>query len=138
MTLEGGCLCGGVTYQIVGELPANDGDMPLPVFCHCTDCQHLTGGAFFASCMAPLAQFTLTSGDDCLERYESQPGVLRSFCRRCGSSMFYENREEPEQLYVALGTIDGFATKPRAHIFVRSKAQWYDINDDLPRFEAYP
>jgi hypothetical protein len=52
--------------------------------------------------------------------------------------MFYENREEPEQLYVALGTIDGFATKPRAHIFVRSKAQWYDINDDLPRFEAYP
>lgn len=138
MTLKGGCLCGGVTFRIVGELPTEDGDLPVPSYCHCTDCQRLTGGAFFVSCMVPLSQFTLTSGDGCLERYESRPGVFRSFCKRCGSSLFYENREEPGQLHVALGTIDGFTTKPRSHIFVRSKAPWYDIDDDLPRFEAYP
>jgi hypothetical protein len=138
MTLHGRCLCGGVTYEVVGELPAYDGDMPLPVYCHCTDCQLHTGGAFFASCMAPLAQFTLTRGRDLLTRYETRPGVFRSFCSRCGSSMFYENRDEPGQLYFALGTVPGFTTKPRAHIFVRSKAPWYDIADDLPRFDEYP
>ena len=52
--------------------------------------------------------------------------------------MFYESNGELGQIYFALGTVDGFAIKPRAHIFVRSKAQWYDINDDLPKFEEYP
>jgi hypothetical protein len=127
-----------VTYEIVGELPTHDGDLPLPAYCHCTDCQLLTGGAFFTACMVPLAQFTLTTGRDLLRRYESRTGVFRSFCSQCGSSMFYENRDEPGQLYFALGTVPGFAQKPRAHIFVRSKARWYDIDDDLPQFDEYP
>jgi hypothetical protein len=138
MSLRGRCLCGGVTYQIDGELPTHDGDLPLPVYCHCTDCQLHTGGAFFASCMTPLSQFTVTKGSELLRRYESRAGVFRSFCGHCGSSMFYENDAEPGRLYFALGTVEGFTTRPRAHIFVRSKAPWYDINDDLPRFETYP
>ena len=27
---------------------------------------------------------------------------------------------------------------PQAHIFVGSKAPWYEITDDLPRYEEYP
>lgn len=126
MSLQGRCLCGGVTYSIQGELPTEDGDLPLPVFCHCRTCQLLTGGAFFASSMVSTSQLTVATGSELLRRYESRPGVFRSFCSQCG------------RIYFSLGTVDGFATKPRAHIFVSRKAPWYDINDDLPRFDEYP
>jgi hypothetical protein len=88
--------------------------------------------------MVPMSQFTVTKGSELIKRYESRPGVFRSFCSHCGSPMFYESNGELGQIYFALGTVDGCAIKPRAHIFVRSKAQWYDINDDLPKFEEYP
>jgi hypothetical protein len=28
--------------------------------------------------------------------------------------------------------------RPQAHIFVGSKAPWYEITDDLPQYEEYP
>jgi len=138
VSLQGRCLCGGVTYSIQGELPTEDGDLPLPVFCHCRTCQLLTGGAFFASSMVPTSQLTVATGTELIRRYESRPGVFRSFCSQCGSPLFYENTDEPGRIYFSLGTVDGFATKPRAHIFVSRKARWYDTNDDLPRFDEYP
>jgi hypothetical protein len=138
VSLQGRCLCGGVTYEIVGELPTHDGDLPLPVYCHCTDYQLHTGGAFFASFMVPLAQFAVIKRLHLLRRYESRTGVFRSLCSHCRSPMLYEKRDEPGQLYFALGTVPGFALKPRAHIFVRSKTPWYDIDDDLPQFDEYP
>jgi len=30
------------------------------------------------------------------------------------------------------------AIRPSAHIFVGSKAPWYEITDDLPQHEAFP
>jgi hypothetical protein len=34
--------------------------------------------------------------------------------------------------------IDDPALRPMAHMFVGSKAPWYEISDDLPRHEEYP
>jgi hypothetical protein len=28
--------------------------------------------------------------------------------------------------------------QPESHIFVGSKAPWFDITDDLPQYEGYP
>ncbi|MGL4490171.1 MAG: GFA family protein, partial [Rhizobiaceae bacterium] len=41
--------------------------------------------------------------------------------------------------HVAMGTlIDDPSIRPREHIFVGSKAPWYDILDDLPQYDALP
>jgi hypothetical protein len=38
-----------------------------------------------------------------------------------------------------MGTLnDAPSMKPSMHIFVGSKAPWYDILDDLPQFEGFP
>jgi len=40
---------------------------------------------------------------------------------------------------VVLGTVDGDpGVRPLAHIFVRSKALWHEIADDLPQFDEWP
>jgi hypothetical protein len=40
---------------------------------------------------------------------------------------------------VTLGTVDGDPqARPERHVFVASKAPWYDIADALPQFKIYP
>jgi hypothetical protein len=40
---------------------------------------------------------------------------------------------------LALGTLDDDpGLRPRCHVWVGSKAPWYEITDDLPRFEEEP
>jgi hypothetical protein len=42
-------------------------------------------------------------------------------------------------VHVTLGTIEGDpGIRPRAHIFVGSKAVWFEITDDLPQFVEFP
>jgi hypothetical protein len=41
-------------------------------------------------------------------------------------------------VHVALGTlVDEPSIRPTEHIFVGSKAPWYDITDELPQNEEY-
>ena len=59
-------------------------------------------------------------------------------CRNCGSLLFSVVREGT-YVHVAMGTLeDEPAIKPSMHIFVGSKASWYDIADDLPKHAALP
>ena len=45
---------------------------------------------------------------------------------------------EPDDCYVTMGTMDGDPPRPAGyHIFVGSKAEWYEICDDLPQFEEF-
>ena len=49
----------------------------------------------------------------------------------------YKNR--PEILGVPLGGLDQDpGGRPEAHIFVGSKAPWFEIRDGLPSFETWP
>jgi hypothetical protein len=44
-----------------------------------------------------------------------------------------------DELGIALGTLDDDpGVRPESHIFVRSKAPWFEITDDLPQYEGYP
>lgn len=45
----------------------------------------------------------------------------------------------PEIVGVALGTLNADPGKgPECHVFVGSKAPWYEILDELPQFESFP
>jgi hypothetical protein len=42
-------------------------------------------------------------------------------------------------VHVALGSlVDAPSLRPTAHIFVGSKAPWFEITDDLPQFDELP
>ncbi|MEW6271300.1 MAG: GFA family protein [Thermodesulfobacteriota bacterium] len=128
--MRGRCLCGDVTWE-------GSGPGELIHYCHCGMCRKTTGSAFATAGGFPAADFRFTGGESGIRRYESSPGVMRCFCDRCGSSV--PGQPFDGLVYVPLGNLeDDPGGRPLAHIFVASKAPWYEIRDELPRFDAYP
>jgi len=82
----------------------------------------------------------ITSGEDLIDSYKVPEAryYMNVFCRRCGSKL---PRFDPERniAVVPMGALDGDpGVKPGRHIFVDSKASWFDIRDDLPQFPGQP
>jgi len=120
---SGGCLCGGVRYVV-------DGPLAPVVNCHCGQCQRFHGSAFGAYTEAPKAALRFETQAS-LAWFASSPGVGRGFCSTCGSSLFWQE-DSGGSIGIAAGTLDqpsGLATA--GHIFVRSKADFTVIADDL-------
>ncbi|UJR84667.1 GFA family protein [Sandaracinus amylolyticus] len=129
--LTGSCACRAVRYEIAGELG------PI-VFCHCGDCRKAQGGAFAVTAPVRTSELRFVSGEDALEAYPSSPGKERVFCRRCGSPIISRRAARPDVARLRLGTLDtAIDARPVAHIFVASKAPWFEITDGLPQYAEY-
>ena len=129
--LSGSCLCGRVRYEI-------DGPMQVMGFCHCENCRKFTGSAFSAGGRIAAQSFRWVEGEEWVQRYESSPGIHRCFCRHCGSSLVSMPDGMPH-VGVYSGTLDADPEiHPALHLFVKSKAPWFEITDDLPRFDTFP
>jgi hypothetical protein len=87
-TVSGGCLCGNVRILAHGR-PDRVG------VCHCLDCRKHHGALFHASAVFPQDAVTVEG--------ETRNYVGRSFCPRCGSSVFARTGDEIE---VSLGALD--------------------------------
>jgi hypothetical protein len=83
-------------------------------------------------------KLTLTQGGKALTLLGDPEGVYEAHCAGCLSLVYWIS---PDQAHVRIpfGTlIDEPALRPTAHMFVGSKAPWYDILDDLPQHDEYP
>ncbi len=77
--VRGSCLCGDVVWEA-------DGPLELMFHCHCSRCRKAHGVAFATYVMCAQGAFQLTTGrDGQVARFESSPGLFRSFCGRCGA-----------------------------------------------------
>jgi hypothetical protein len=130
VAIRGSCLCGAVIYEITGSLGATG-------HCHCSKCRKSHGAAFATWAIVNPDQFRWTSGVEFVEAYESSTGRERCFYTKCGSPFVATHSGKVRE--VVLGTIDGDpGVRPGEHIFVGSKAPWYEIADALPQFEKWP
>lgn len=126
--IEGGCLCGGVRYQYDGEIE----EISL---CHCSQCRKAQGSAFSAVSPVATSRFKLVSGAELLKSYRSSPDKVRVFCGNCGSPIYSARDDQPQTRRLRLGTVDTpFSCANAFHIFTDSKASWWDIVGDLPRY----
>ncbi|MGD8785433.1 MAG: GFA family protein [Thioalkalispiraceae bacterium] len=129
---KGGCLCGGIRYEITGEIT----DI---VYCHCSECRKAQGSAFATNGVVDTASFHILSGEDLLTSFEPSPGYAKLFCSKCGSPIISKSNKKPGVVRVRLGTIESdILERPQAHIFVVSKANWEEICGELPRFDEFP
>ena len=62
MTVRGGCLCGGVRYELSEPFRRAN-------FCHCSRCRKHSGAAASAQGRVPRDGFTLLSGAELIETY---------------------------------------------------------------------
>jgi len=127
--LRGGCGCGAVRYEVPDEFV-------YALNCHCSRCRAATGSAF-----KPLAGIEREK----LELKQGAGSLLvvgddvsnDTRCAACGS-LLYSVVRDGAFVHVALGSlIDVPSIRPTVHIFVGSKAPWFEITDDLPQFEEH-
>ncbi len=141
--IHGSCLCGGVKFEITGPLTA-------PLNCHCSQCRKQHGAAFRSRVRVQAKDFRWLQGEHLVKFYESSRGYQRGFCGECGSPIINRNgpnfleaaggiSPNPSPQYgVALALLDDPPVRPALHCSVASKAQWFDIIDDLPQYPEYP
>jgi hypothetical protein len=127
--LNGKCECGAVRYRVADEFlyAAN---------CHCSNCRAATGTAFKSFAGIERDKLEVVDGGDSL-LIVGEEDSNHTRCGVCGSLLFSVVREGA-YVHVAMGSlVDAPSIRPTEHIFVGSKAQWFEITDDLPQFEEY-
>jgi len=125
--LAGMCRCRAVRYEVSDAFvyAAN---------CHCSGCRAATGSAFKAFAGIERENLRITDGMDDLAVF-GEEDANDTRCEACGSFLFSVVRDGAF-VHVAMGSlVDAPTIRPTQHIFVGSKAPWFEITDDLPQFD---
>lgn len=134
---KGSCLCGVIQFSIAACEPLSNA---LVGHCHCTMCQKFHGAAFSTFIEVKADNLQLNNGRDSLSTYIAENKTVRTFCNKCGSSLFFEsshNRKD-KTIEVSLAVFDCLEKiKPDVHIYTESKAEWFEITDDLTQHTTY-
>ena len=127
--LVGKCECGTVRYRV-------EDAFRYATNCHCSRCRAATGSAFKAFAGIEREKLELTDGADTL-LIVGEEDSNDTRCAVCGSLLFSVVRDG-SYVHVAMGSlVDAPGIQPIKHIFVASKAPWFEITDDLPQFDEY-
>ena len=130
-SLTGGCLCGGVRFELAEPVPTAG-------YCHCTRCRRRTGTGASADARIDGRTFRLLRGADLVKAWRHPDGGFeKCFCRECGAHLFSRNPDDPVQMSVRMGAFDGDpGVRPSWHAYVAYAADWEPVPDDgLERFE---
>lgn len=131
---SGSCLCGTVSYKIVGEASKF-------YHCHCQRCRKATGTGHASNLILfqpPVAEWV--SGEDKIGRYKVPEAERFAvwFCRECGSNL-PRMPEDRAMVVIPAGSLDMQPVKaPEARIFYTDGTQWSCADSDLPSYPTYP
>jgi len=134
--IRGSCLCGGVAFEIDGELT------PIQL-CHAARCRKATGAAYAPELLAEALHLRWSRGTELVRHYRAPilrepPAYVRAFCGTCGSPLPAAIEGTP-YVNVNAGVLDDDpGTRPFRHAFVAQKACWHEISDQLPRHQGRP
>jgi hypothetical protein len=133
--ITGGCLCGSVRYSADAE-PVVQGA------CHCSDCQHQTGGPFTVFVGVPTDAFSIEG--ETLGTYNT-PGAdhdgetQRSFCTSCGAPIFSLSPLAPGVTLIKAGSLDdGSWLQPGVEFFMGSAQPWSPHFADAATYDRGP
>jgi hypothetical protein len=104
--------------------------------CHCSRCRAATGSPFKAFAGIERDKLKVVAGGDAL-LIVGEEDLNDTRCASCGSLLFSVVRDGA-YVHVAMGSLaDAPSIRPTEHIFVGSKAPWFEITDELPQFDEY-
>ena len=130
--IRGGCLCGGVAWEV--------GPAAGLVHCHCSRCRKSHSAAHASNFMAAGEGFGYTRGAELVRTYKVPEAerFTTAFCTTCGSNVPRRPGAGADFVVVPAGGVETeVGPLPEVHIFVGSKAPWFEIGDDIPRYDTY-
>ena len=149
------CCCGDLSITVSGE--------PHYVHrCHCDYCQRRTGSVFQVSCWYPEEQIVSRRGDS--QVYETSPNLASSysqagrsppssvkiryrFCRRCGSTVYWEIPLPPGAFGASAAVVTAIAVGcffdadfpgPIEDHHVADRHHWVDLLEGVPAHDRLP
>ncbi len=126
-SLYGQCLCKAVTFEVPDEFL-------YAMNCHCSNCRRTTGSAFKPIAGIEISKLKIIEGTEFLLTYGDED-ARDEHCNRCGS-LLYSIVRGGQYVHVPFGVLTGdVSIRPTHHIFVGSKAPWFEITDDLPQHQ---
>ena len=125
--IEGGCLCGAVRYQALGEVSNS-------MVCHCQTCRRQSGAPVVAWLTMPSASFHFTLGRPV--EFRSTAPVTRTFCGKCGTPLTYQNVGRAAQIDITTCSVDKPERfPPTHHSWLGHDLDWLRFGDELPGFQ---
>jgi hypothetical protein len=129
--LTGGCLCGGVRFELAAP-------PKIAGYCHCTRCQGRTGSAVSAQAYIDGDVLAILHGEELVRGWRHPDGGMeKCFCGECGAHLFSRDPESGTFKAVRMSAFDSDpGVRPSFHAFVAYAASWEPIPDDgLERFD---
>jgi hypothetical protein len=126
----GSCLCKKVTFEL-------DGDFDGFFLCHCSRCRKVTGSAHASNLFTKTGRLKWTVGQEQVKTFHlADTRFAKSFCCNCGSAL---PTDQGKRILVPAGCLDNpVRTKPNAHIFTGSRADWDHDLAQVVEFEELP
>ena len=126
MTLQGGCFCGKIRYEVTGE-PFNRTN------CHCAICRRTSAAPFVAWFTMPSKDLRWLCGKP--TSFRSTAKGTRSFCRDCGTPLTFVHEDFPGEIDVTTCSLDAPAElAPLDHVWTSRQLPWVKLADGLPAY----
>lgn len=120
--MEGRCLCGAVRVRLPEAVTTVDA-------CHCGICRKQSSGGPMFALHAPGGARPEVEGEENLATYASSAWAERSFCRVCGTPVWYRF-VEGAFYSLSAGLFDPAAFRFETEIFVEEKPGFYDFANE--------
>jgi hypothetical protein len=127
--IRGSCFCGGVQFEVT--------KVALMSHCHCPICRKTTSAAFATWAHVEASNFRFIRGQNLIKKHLDENGMGREFCSVCGS-LAPGKPDHMQTWSIPAGTFDDDpGVRPAGHVFVSTRAHWWSIEDELPKFEKW-
>lgn len=131
--VTGRCVCGDVVIAL--DFPAfwawHD---------HSSATRHAHGAAYATYVGAWKSRVRVLKGEARLACFENvETGTSRSFCRRCGTPIFYKRPHAPRWINIPRALFPGrTGREPRYHIGLAEAAEWEYRGEPLVPMKGFP
>ncbi|MFT3665042.1 GFA family protein [Piscinibacter sp.] len=123
MTLQGGCLCGRVRYEVQPE--SDEG-----YYCHCRMCQLAFGNTRATFINVPQAAVRWLGEEP--KYHASSRFARRGFCPECGTPLTFAYVDS-QRMDLSVGSLDEPARiRPVSHFAIESRVANWHADDGLP------
>ena len=130
MTLQGGCLCGRIRYEVSPE--SDEG-----YYCHCRMCQLAFGNTRAAFINVPQTAVRWLTEPPKL--HASSSFARRGFCPDCGTNLWWEPARLPALIGVASGAFaDPAFPMPEQAVWAVDRHPWVMLPEAVTQHERNP
>ena len=131
--VTGQCLCGAVQIEIVYPVRWASHDH--------TRASRVAHGAAYATYVGSWRKrLRVIEGEEDIARYEDKTThTARSFCRRCGTPLFYERVHSPHMVNVPRALFDQLTGRePRYRVGIDELREWNYAGEPLAPVKGFP